>query len=153
MEKAPSKPASSLWTLPCACANLRRAARTVTQLYSREMKKTGLEPAQFGLLLALSSGGEITQGYMAERLAIDSTTLTRTLAPLRAQGWIASKPGADRRERLWRLTPAGRRKFQQARSHWERAQRRLRAKLGEENWESLQTVSFQAAEAAQAVQM
>jgi len=47
----------------------RRAARAVTHLYSREMKKTGLEPAQFGLLLALSSGGEMTQGYMAEHLA------------------------------------------------------------------------------------
>lgn len=149
MNNALPKSAANLWTLPCACANLRRAARTVTQLYGREMKKTGLEPAQFGLLLALASGGEMTQGYMAERLAIDSTTLTRTLAPLRAQGWIAAKPGADRRERLWRMTPAGRRKFQQARPHWERAQRRLRKELGEASWENLQTVAFQAAQAAQ----
>lgn len=153
MNNATANPVSNLWTLPCACANLRRATRAVTQLYGREMKKTGIEPAQFGLLLALSSGGEMTQGYMAEHLAIDSTTLTRTLAPLRAKGWIDAKPGADRRERLWRLTPAGRRKFQQARPRWERAQQRLRKEMGEANWKTLQAVALQAAQAAQAAQV
>jgi hypothetical protein len=38
--------------LGCACANLRRAARLVTQLYSHEIGPE-VEPAQFSLLLAL----------------------------------------------------------------------------------------------------
>ena len=38
-DRAPALPA-----LPCACSNLRRAARTVTQLYSQELRKAGLEP-------------------------------------------------------------------------------------------------------------
>ena len=152
MSNATANPVSNLWTLPCACANLRRATRAVTQLYGREMRRCGLGPTQFTLLMALANAGELTQGRLADRHAIDSTTLTRTLAPLRAQGWIVAKRGADRRERLWRLTPAGRRKFQQARPRWERAQQRLRKELGEANWKTLQAVALQAAQAATMIQ-
>lgn len=134
--------------LPCACSNLRRASRAVTQLYSQELRKAGLEPTQFTLLLALSRVGEITQGGLGTRHAIDNTTLTRTLAPLRKRGWIEAKPGADRRERLLRLTSAGRRQLRRALPHWRRAQRRLRAALGEVEWEPLQATITQLAVAA-----
>ena len=140
---------AEITALPCACANLRRAARAVTQLYSQEIRRSGVDATQFSLLMALGHAGETTQGRLGERLVIDSTTLTRTLAPLRARGWIASKPGADRRQRLWRLTPAGRRQLQRARPHWERAQKRLRKALGEAEWNSLQTSVARTAQAAQ----
>ncbi|MFQ5664514.1 MAG: MarR family winged helix-turn-helix transcriptional regulator [Terriglobia bacterium] len=126
-----------LLELPCACASLRRAARAVSQLYAQEMRRSRLEPGQFGLLMALAKAGEITQGRLGQLLAIDSTTLTRTLAPLRARGWIAAKPGADRRQRRLRLTPAGRRQLRRALPYWERAQRRLRRAVGGEDWSHL----------------
>ena len=140
---------AEITVLPCACTNLRRAARAVTQLYSQEIRRSGVDGTQFSLLMALAHAGEITQGRLGERLVIDSTTLTRTLAPLCARGWIASKPGTDRRQRFWRLTPAGRRQLQRARPHWERAQKRLRKALGEAEWNSLQTSLARAAQAAQ----
>ncbi len=124
-------------TLPCACANLRRAARAVTQLYDRELRSTGLGVTQFTLLQALSRTGELSQGRLGEGLSIDSTTLTRTLANLRREGWIAVKTGADRRERLVSLTASGRRQLKQSLPHWERAQERLRKILGEERWEEV----------------
>ena len=124
--------------LPCACANLRRAARAVTQLYAEEFRPIGLEPTQFTSLTALETWRELTQGQLAERLAIDSTTLTRTLAPLRRRGWIQARPGPDRRERHLRLTPAGRRQLARVRPYWERAQQRLRRTLGEDGWKRLQ---------------
>ena len=138
-----------LTELPCACANLRRASRAVTQLYSQEFRATGLEPTQFTSLMALASWGRVNQGELAERLAIDSTTLTRTLAPLRRRGWIRVQPGADRRERLFELTPAGRRKFLQARPHWELAQRRLQNLFKSTEWTRLQQGLVKLAEAAQ----
>ena len=127
-----------LLPLPCACANLRRAARAVTQLYAEEFQPIGLEPTQFTSLMVLEAWGELTQRQLAERLAIDSTTLTRTLAPLLRRGWIQARPGTDRRERRLRLTPAGRRQLGRARPYWERAQGRLRQVLGEEVWGQLQ---------------
>src|ERR1700756_3363536 len=87
--------------LPCMCASLRTAARAVTQLYEEEMRPTGLRSSQFTILQALSLAGDVTQGKLGELLAMDSTSLTRTLAIMSRNGWIEKRRGQDRRE--WRL--------------------------------------------------
>jgi DNA-binding MarR family transcriptional regulator len=123
--------------LPCACANLRRASRAVTQLYDDALRETGLRVTQFTLLQALSLAGELTQGELSEFLAIDSTTLTRTLRPLEDRGWIHSRPGQDRRERHWAITAAGRARLTKARPAWEAVQRRMRTRVGGDRLSSL----------------
>jgi DNA-binding MarR family transcriptional regulator len=123
--------------LPCACANLRRAARAVSRIYDRELGAVGLELSQFTLLMTLDLTGEITQKALARLLAMDSTTLTRTLRTMVERGWIRTNPGEDRREKLLSLSAAGRRKFGQAQPHWERAQATLRAKVGDETWRAM----------------
>ena len=60
----------------------------------------------------MSLAGEVSQGTLGEILAIDSTTLTRTLAIMERQGWIASRPGKDRRERWLSLSKAGKVRIQ-----------------------------------------
>lgn len=120
--------------LPCFSANLRRAERAVGRLYGSEIRKSGIGPNQFTLLAVLSRLDEVTQGELAERLALDSTTLTRTLARLEDRGWIASRPGDDRRERWVRLTPRGKRRLAAARPYWKAAQARLRKALDDETW-------------------
>jgi DNA-binding MarR family transcriptional regulator len=131
------KSGMTLPQLPCACASLRRAARAVSRMYDRELAAAELEMSQFTLLMTLDLTGEITQKDMARVLAMDSTTLTRTLRPLVNRGWIRANPGKDRREKLLSLSPAGRRKFSQAQPHWERAQARLRTQLGDETWQAM----------------
>jgi DNA-binding MarR family transcriptional regulator len=123
--------------LPCACASLRRAARAATRMYNQELRSSELELTQFTLLMALDLTGEITQKRLAELLAMDSTTLTRTLSFLVDHDWISTNPGKDRREKLLSLTPVGRRKFQQAQPYWKRAQKKLRAGLGERTWRQM----------------
>jgi len=123
--------------LACTCANLRRAARAITQLYDDALREAGLRSTQFTLLQALSLKGELTQRQLGELLAIDSTTLTRTLGGLRGRGWIRSKPGEDRRERHWSLAPAGRRKVARAKPEWEAVQDRVRARIGRERLSSM----------------
>jgi DNA-binding MarR family transcriptional regulator len=130
-------PHAPLPPLACACASLRRAARAVTQAYNAELKKAGLNPTQFTLLQFLSRLGEASQGKLGELLAIDTTTLTRTLESLRKSGWIRARAGDDRRQRLWSLTPAGDRQRADAAPHWEAAQVRLRARLGAGRFQSL----------------
>jgi len=121
--------------LPCLCANLRRAARALTQIYEDALRPTGLRGSQFTILQTLSLAGELTQGQMAHLLAMDSTTLTRTLAIMQRQGWIARRQGTDRRE--WRilLSKAGKAKFGRALPLWEKAQALVRKKLGERRWD------------------
>lgn len=128
------QPNPSIPLLPCACANLRRAARAVTRMYNRELRPTGLELTQFTLLMALNLAGEITQGNLGKLLALDSTSLTRMLRLLTKRGWIAVKAGEDRRQKFLRLTPSGREKLMQSEPYWQRAQLRLREGLGEPGW-------------------
>lgn len=120
--------------LPCLCANLRRASRALTQIYDEALRPVGLRGPQFTILQTLSIAGEITQGRMATILALDSTTLTRTLAIMARQGWIARREGSDRREWRIQLSKAGRSKFERALPHWEKAQALARKKLGERGW-------------------
>lgn len=123
--------------LPCACANLRRAARAVTQRYDAALRPAGLRATQFTLLQVLERAGGLTQGALGTILATDSTTLSRTLQPLEAAGWVRSTAGADRRRRHVALTAAGRRKLAQATPRWEKVQRRLRDRLGGPRWQAL----------------
>jgi DNA-binding MarR family transcriptional regulator len=141
------KPADTLFNLPCACQNLRRLSRVVTRIYDQELRRAGLEITQFGLLTALDKVGEANQKRLSAGFAMDSTTLTRTLGPLRKKGWVRARSGKDRRERLFRLTRAGKREMAMAQPHWERAELRLRKELGETGWKKMKGTILRMTEA------
>jgi len=128
---------SSIVRLPCACANLRRADRVVTQFYEAALRPAGLRITQFTLLQALQLAPGISQKQLGALLEIDSTTLTRTLAPLRRQGWLRSVTGTDRRELRLSLTAAGKREYERALPYWQTAQKGLQRALGKKNWDHL----------------
>src|SRR5712664_3098474 len=129
--------ADVLFELPCACQNLRRLSRVVTRIYDQELRRAGLEITQFGLLTALAAVGEANQKRLSAGFAMDSTTLTRTLGLLRRQGWVRVRRGKDRRERLFRLTQAGKRQMAEAEPYWGRAEQRLRREFGDTGWKSM----------------
>jgi DNA-binding MarR family transcriptional regulator len=143
-------PADELFELPCACQNLRRLTRITTRIYDQELRKAGLEITQFGLLSALALAREINQKRLSVGLAMDSTTLTRTLCPLHKKGWVQIKRGKDRRERLFSLTRAGQKQLDEAKPHWERAEQRLRQELGVAGWEQMNKTVLRMTEAASA---
>jgi DNA-binding MarR family transcriptional regulator len=120
--------------LPCMCANLRRAARVVTQLYDEALRPSGLRTSQFTLLQTLNLAPGISQKRLAGLLEFDSTTLTRTLAFLRVRGWLRAEAGRDRRELRLSLTEAGLNEYKRAVPYWRLAQRRLKRELGETGW-------------------
>ena len=123
--------------LPCMCASFRRASRAITHLYDEALRPLGLRATQFTILQALSLAGEVSQGELAQILAMDSTTLTRTLRIMGGEGWIAERRGEDRRERLLRLAKAGRYQFNRALPSWEKAQAQLGRQLGDKRWHAL----------------
>ena len=131
--------ADRLPPLDCACASLRRAARAVTRAYETELRDAGggLRATQFTLLQAMERTGTRPQSALGDLLALDSTTLSRTLRPLEHAGWIRAGQGTDQREVRWSLTPAGRRRLARAQPAWERAQARLRDRLGPARWKML----------------
>ena len=132
--------------LPCACANLRRAARVITRLYDAALRPSGLGLAQFTLLQVLTIAPGMSQKQLAGLLEIDSTTLTRTLAPLRRARWLRSTAGDDRREIHLALTAEGRRAYMRALPYWKRAQAEFTRALGAESWDRLMELSVQTAD-------
>jgi DNA-binding MarR family transcriptional regulator len=121
-----------LLPLPCACANIRRLSRLVTRLYDAELHESGLEVTQFGVLSAVRKLGDASHGQLARGFGMDSTTVTRTVGLLERRGWVARRIGADRRERIYRITAAGRRQLAEARAGWQRAEDRVREIVGDE---------------------
>jgi DNA-binding MarR family transcriptional regulator len=127
------KPAAT----PCLCNALRQADRAVSRLYDEELRGVGLRTTQYSLLRHLRAAGEVRQRDLGGLTSLDETTLTRNLRPLIDAGWVAVRPGEDRREKLVRLTDAGAAKLHAADPAWERAQQRLRSRLPEGTWSSL----------------
>src|SRR5437763_15057312 len=81
-----SNGATGIVRLPCACANLRRAARLVTQLCEDALRPAGITAQQFTRLQTLKLPPGISQKRVAELLGTDSTTRTRPLAPIKKRG-------------------------------------------------------------------
>jgi DNA-binding MarR family transcriptional regulator len=129
--------------LPCMCGSFRRTSRALTQLYDRALRPLDLRPTQLTILQVLSRAGEVSQGQLGEMLAMDSTSLTRTLAIMVRQRWVSERRGKDRRERWLRLSTAGERQLKRALPLWEKVQSRLRRQIGEQAWNDLLRLTLQ----------
>jgi DNA-binding MarR family transcriptional regulator len=121
----------------CACGNLRKAARAVTQLYDEALRPTGLRVTQFGILGATMAMEPVTLTRLADATVTDRTTLTRNLALLQKRGLIRIRAGDDRREREVTLTKRGRGALFRGFPLWQEAQARVVNGLGEERWKAL----------------
>ncbi len=83
----------------CACFNLRKVTRAVTQLYDELLRPAGLRVTQFSLLVAVRMAGPVGVTRLVELTVMDRTTLTRNLELLQKQGLIEVASGEDRRTR------------------------------------------------------
>ena len=133
--KAPRHDATDV--VDCTCANLRKAARVVTQAYDAALQPVGLKATQFTLLATLTNLGDGPLTRLADALVMDRTTLTRNLKPLVREGYIRIDQDADQRVRKVSLTPAGRDVFHKARPRWAQAQSKIQGALGQARWSGL----------------
>jgi DNA-binding MarR family transcriptional regulator len=127
----------SLSMLPCLCASLRRSTRAVTQFYEEALRPFGLRATQFTILQVLSLAGEVTQGELGLILAMDSTTLTRTLEIMSRKRWIAKHRGKDKREWRLGLAGAGKAQFERALPAWQKTQQDVKQRMGAKRWNEL----------------
>ncbi|BBA33072.1 transcriptional regulator, MarR family [Methylocaldum marinum] len=122
----------------CACFNLRKASRAVTQLYDDTLRPAGIRVTQFSLLVAASLAGPTTVSRLAEIAVMDRTTLTRNLEILEKLDLIEIAPGKDRRTRVVDITGKGQEALSKALPLWKEAQSRVVNALGESRWRTLQ---------------
>src|SRR5215831_6605930 len=119
----------------CACLKVRMAARAVTRAYDGALRPVGLRATQLSVLVAVAIDGAISIAALADFLGMDRTTLTRNLRPLQKKGLICIGPEGWRRSRNLEITKKGRSRLRQALPLWQRAQRALKQRLGDRNWD------------------
>jgi DNA-binding MarR family transcriptional regulator len=121
----------------CAAANVRRASRAVTRLYSEFMSQTGLEPTQYSLLVACSLANNPTVSRLADLFAMDRSALARNLSVMERRGLVRVTPGDDRRTRKVALTEEGAGALKNALPLWRSAQTKIEQKFGRERLQRL----------------
>lgn len=134
MNKNQTKPEDMLNMNLCTCANIRKAARVVTQMYDTALQDTGLKSGQLGLLASLSKLGKMPVTALADILVMDRTTLTRNLKPLVRDGLISITTEEDQRVRVVGLTNKGAKQFDEAYPLWVKVQSQLVDGIGLDRW-------------------
>jgi DNA-binding MarR family transcriptional regulator len=128
-------------TAGCLCLASRRAARTITRAFDRELRAHGVRATQFTLLAILELKGPQSIGDLARKVGADRTTLTRNLALVAEQGFVRMREGEDARSRIVTITPKGRAILQAAFATWRKVQAGLTDTIGSQAAESLRRLS------------
>src|SRR5215468_6052077 len=84
--RQPDLPIDSKAVQFCACFNLRKTTRAITQFYNAILQPSGLLATQFTLLAILARDHPTPISALADALGMDRTTLSRNLKPLQRDG-------------------------------------------------------------------
>jgi DNA-binding MarR family transcriptional regulator len=114
----------------CLCLHVQRAARALARRFDEALRPIGLTNGQFSLLMSLNRPKPAGMGSVASLLAMDRTTLTAALKPLRRRGLVKVAPDpADSRGRLMTLTARGRTLLVRAVPVWKKTHAAVEALL------------------------
>jgi DNA-binding MarR family transcriptional regulator len=121
----------------CACFNVRRVSRAITQFYDAEVRRHGLRPTQTPILNALDAKATWTMAELGDYLGLERTTLLRNLRPLERDGLIATTGGGRGGHVEVAITTQGRRALTRLRPAWRAAQDKVVGILGPARWSAL----------------
>ena len=114
----------------CLCHAARRAARGISRMYDAALAPLGLKSGQFALLTAIAARAPATVSQLGEVMLMESSTLSRNLAPLRRAGYVTARGSRGRRAGSLELTSAGEAVLAAAVVAWQGVQSSLSQKLG-----------------------
>ena len=118
----------------CACANLRRLARIVTQVYEKQMQPTGLKVTQYYMLVNIARHKETSISKLGEIMLLDQTTITRNVNILKKSGYVnITKDINDSRTKSISITDTGLVKLEEATPIWLQIQEKVENGMGRKN--------------------
>lgn len=129
-----TKPTTSIETIASVCiaGRLRILNRVVTNLYDDAFRPFGLKLSQGNILAVTAKLGTARPADVCDLLELDTSTLSRNVERMVANGWLEVLPDEDGRSHPFRLTEKGKRLMERAVPAWEKAQARAKKLLGEE---------------------
>jgi DNA-binding MarR family transcriptional regulator len=108
----------------CLCLHMQRAARALARRFDDALRPLGLTNGQFSLMMSLNRPEPPRMTAVASLLAMDRTTLTAALKPLKRRNLVeVIAITADRRTRQMTLTPKGRSLLVEALPIWKSTHR------------------------------
>jgi len=116
----------------CVAVRLRLLNRVITNLYDDALRPLGLRASQLNILTVTGKLGLARPARVCEILQLDTSTLSRNVERMRAQGWLEIVPEEDARAQPFRLTAQGRRMIEKAFPAWREGQRRAVTLLGKD---------------------
>ena len=123
----------------CACDQLRRVTRGVTQVYDNAVGPSGLRVTQLPIFVGLASEGDLPLTVLADGLALDRTTLTRNLRVLEDRGLIRTyEHEDDARVRMVSITLEGSRMLTTALERWAEVQEFVEERFGRDRLVALE---------------
>ena len=126
----------------CLMGRARLVSRVVTGIYEEELRPLGIKASQLNLLVVMAQSGPIRRADIGRLLHLDSSTLTRNLRVMAANGWIEeTADGSDGRGLPLQVTAKGRSLLRKVGPGWERAQSRAAHLLGGEGKVNLMRLS------------
>ncbi|ARD47456.1 MarR family transcriptional regulator [Sporosarcina sp. P37] len=122
----------------CACANLRTVSGSLTQLYNKLLKPTGLKITQYYMLGNIYTLPDISISKLSEIMLLDQTTVTRNLNILKDSGLVTIERAAqDSRTKVVSVTAAGYEKLNNATPIWTKVQEQIEGAMGKEEYMDL----------------
>lgn len=121
----------------CACFNVRRISRVLTQFFDAEVRRHGIRPTQTPILGALQAKNGWTMAELSEWLAMERTTLLRNLRPLQRDGLVRVIGGGRGGHVELEITAKGRKTLAKTFPAWRSAQDKVVAILGQERWSTI----------------
>jgi DNA-binding MarR family transcriptional regulator len=122
----------------CLCLHVQRAARALARHFDEAFRPLGLTHGQFSLMMSLNRPEPPNMRQVSEMLAMDRTTLTANLKPLRRRRLVrVAVDDSDKRGRRLALTAAGRDMLARAVPIWRRAHAAIDRQLASSDPERL----------------
>ncbi|WP_439622680.1 MarR family winged helix-turn-helix transcriptional regulator [Gemmata sp.] len=114
----------------CIAGRLRLLNRVVTNLYDDALRPFGVKLSQGNVLAVTAKLGVARPAEVCAILELDTSTLSRTVERMVANGWLEILPDDDGRSHPFRLTAEGQRLMEKAIPAWEAAQAVAKELLG-----------------------
>jgi len=133
----------------CTCTKLRQLTRKITGIYDHHLAANEISIGQYSLLSKINRVGSIGFIPLAEDMGMDRSTLSRTLKPMIAAGWIETMDlpldtQQNKRSFAVKLTLKGQQKRTECQPNWVKAQSHIDDMLGLEQHQQLFKILDQA---------
>lgn len=121
----------------CIFAIIRKANRVLFRHYQEVLSPTGISIVQLSVLRSLEKHGKLPLSRLADSLAMDRTSLYRTIEPLIKSGDVEVNNAEKGKSKIAKLTQKGHGTIEDVMPYWAKAQQIILNETSGSDWKAL----------------